>query len=122
LPVAGGMLSEVVDMPGWFTTYQLLPLIAQPYLLIRVVYYLKSLPKVVHRLAFAGMLVCLLIFGISGTNVSPAAGAVVVTYFVIINGYAMLVFIRGAIDTSGVTQRRLQFAAVGAGMLALTLG
>ena len=122
LPVAGGMLSEAVEMPPWFMTYQLMPLIAQPYLLIRVVHYLKALPRFVRRLAFAGMLICLLIFGFSGTNLSPAAGAIVVAYFVLINGYAMLVFIRGAIDTYGVTQRRLQFAAAGAGLLAVTLG
>ncbi|MCC6614165.1 MAG: PAS domain S-box protein [Anaerolineae bacterium] len=122
IPVTAGLLGRVITLPQWIGVLAILPLFAQPYLLIRLIQYLESVPKLIDRLAFGGLLFTLAALVIFRSPVPPVITLLVVVYFVVIDGYAMFAFIRGAIVTSGVVRQRLRFAAAGAGFLAVTLG
>lgn len=120
--IAVSLIRRVIsNVPLILSTIASLALIAQPYLLLRLVRYLQPVATFFQRLAFAGMLIswaCLLIFG---SPLPLLATLVIVGYFVVVNAYVMVVFIRGTRITSGVVQRRLQLCAIGSGLFALAL-
>jgi PAS domain S-box-containing protein len=122
IPVAASLFRRVTDIEGGLTAYAVLPLVAQPYLLVRLVQYLSPVPNVIRRLAFSGMVSSLLVVAIFMPDYPPAILLIVAGYFVAVDGYAMLAFIRGALVSTGVVRQRLRFAAFGSGLFALALG
>lgn len=98
-------------------------LITQPYLIIRLVQYLRFLPRYINSLALGGMFLSwaiYVIFLIDG-SVSEILTLIFVAYFLIINGYAVKAFLEGVRETSGVLQERLRFVMAGVGFFALVL-
>jgi PAS domain S-box-containing protein len=102
-------------------TVEFCSLLAQPYLLLRLVRYFRPVPPRVMRAALAGMFVCWTSFFLLTATRSVIVLLVLITYFAGINGYSMVSFVRGALTTSGVVRQRLRFAAIGSGLLGLTL-
>jgi hypothetical protein len=51
----------------------------------------------------------------------PPVRLALIAYFVAIDGYAMIAFVRSALTTSGVVRQKLRLAAAGSGLLALAL-
>ncbi|HLQ33376.1 MAG TPA: ATP-binding protein [Chloroflexota bacterium] len=93
-------------------------IVAQPYMLLRLVTHFRSLPRTQHAIA----LVCL--FGswavLIWTAAAPSVAltTAIVVPFAYVEGYATFAFVRAAIVTRGVTQRRLIAIALGSGLLA----
>ena len=110
--------------PEWLNIIGIVALLAQPYLLLRLAQYFYPIPPLIMRLALAGMILTAILF-ISfnrfSSSLSVAVILAIVAYFVAVDGYAMVIFIRGALTTSGVVQQRLRLAAAGSGLLALAL-
>jgi PAS domain S-box-containing protein len=119
------MISLVSKILGlrlvWLSTLGSLALIAQPYLLLRIVRYFRPLPVTITRAALVGIVVLCGAILVFGSTVPGIVTFAAVVYFAGIEGYAMVAFIRGALTTSGVVQRRLRFAAAGSGLLGLAL-
>lgn len=122
IPIAVSLLSKIGNLPVWVRVLGILPLVAQPYLLIRLVQHLHALPNTLRRIALGVMIFAAITYVIFQNSLPIGLSLFIIAYFVFFDGYAVFVFIRGAIVTSGVVRQRLRWAAAGAGMLALTLG
>lgn len=108
----------------WLDILGSLALITQPYLLLRLAQYFHEIPSWTMYLALAGMIlagILLLLFDSFSEGATVIVFLAIIAYFVIVDGYAMIIFVRGALTASGVVQRRLRFAAAGSGLLALAL-
>lgn len=98
-----------------------LGIVAQPYLLLRLVEHFRPLPRVQHALGLAGLLVSWLVILIAETPLPRWATLAVVVAFGYVEAYATLAFIRAAVTASGVTKRRLVAIALGSGLLAAVI-
>jgi PAS domain S-box-containing protein len=98
--------------------------VSQPYLLLRLVQYFRPVPVTLMRVARIGMYlfwIVLILVGLLDVTSPPVVGLTLLLYFIGIDGYAMISFVRGAVASSGVVRQRLRFAAAGSGLLALAL-
>ena len=106
----------------WVTVVSSMALIAEPYLLLRLVQYLDpTTPQTILRVAIVGMILSWIAIFVAPTPAPPIVAIAVIAYFVGIDGYAMIAFVRGAQRTTGVSRQRLSFGAAGSGLFALTL-
>jgi hypothetical protein len=96
-------------------------LVAQPYLLLRLVQHFRSIPRAVQLLALGSMIASWAILIVFPTPLPRLLAVLIVAYFVCVEGYAAVAFARGALRTGGVTRNRLLLAAIGSGLLALVL-
>jgi signal transduction histidine kinase len=96
-------------------------LLAQPYLLLRLVRYFRAVPLMVERAAILGMVFSWGLVIILRTPLPAWATLVAITYFAVIDGYAIFAFVQGAFSSTSVTRKRLQFAAAGSAFLVTTL-
>jgi PAS domain S-box-containing protein len=110
-----------VFFPSWEDTLALIffvALLSQPYFLLRVAQYFHLLPAYVTRTALVSLLVVFTILPYAETAplliLSLAIG-----YFLIVEGYAAYLLIKGAMMFKGVLGRRLRLASAGTGLLAL---
>ncbi|MBK9054918.1 MAG: hypothetical protein IPL78_29645, partial [Chloroflexi bacterium] len=108
----------------WLNVLGALSLFTQPYLLLNLTHHFHLISNLVRRVVFIAMIVSM-VTTVSADVLSPAllvvARLVVVTYFVIVNAYAMIIFVQGAWVRSGVVQQRMRLAAAGSGFFALAL-
>ncbi len=103
----------------WFSIIGVCALVAEPFLVLRVVQYFEKVPRLFYLSALGGMLVSWGLYLLT-PRPFPAYGLVlVVIYFVIVNGYAAFSFVRGALTTTGVTRQRLRLASIGTGLFAI---
>jgi signal transduction histidine kinase len=109
------------EIRGWLSTVNSILLLAHPYLLLRLVQHFRAIPPVVRWIAIAGMLLSWLILIVSPTPLPPPLTILVVLYFVFVEVYVAVAFVRGARATTGVTHWRLQLAALGTGLFAVTI-
>jgi signal transduction histidine kinase len=94
---------------------------AMPYLLLRLLDDFTDVPRRVMRAAEAGLV--LAVAGLIGFASPLPSGLtlVYVLYFVVIEGYCALGFVRAAQRSSGVTCRRMQAVAAGSALLGLAI-
>ena len=98
-----------------------LGLLAQPHLSLRLVQHFRSVSKWIRYASLIG-------FALSGAAIAflsqPLPQAITlgtVGYFVVVESYVALAFVKGGLSTRGVTLRRLFLAAIGSALLALDL-
>lgn len=106
----------------WLSELSTAALLAQPYLLLRLARYYRSIPTRLMQGALAGMLISWALILIQPSlpqDASIITALVMIIYLVVIDGYAMISFVRGAMTTTGVVRQRLRFAAAGSGLFAL---
>lgn len=120
------LAQEYVDLSGVTNTFlslaQSLPVLAQPFLLVRLVGHFRPVPRWMQRSALAGMLaswVLLVVLPSLSESLGLVATLLIVAYFVWAEGYATLAFVNGARSTGGVTHWRLIMAAIGSGLVAI---
>ncbi|MEO8608020.1 MAG: hypothetical protein ABI690_09075, partial [Chloroflexota bacterium] len=108
----------------WIDTIGIIALITQPIFMLRLVQYFRPVPTLLMRFAWIGLAVSSIAFIMadyfSRTGALIALLAII-GYFVALEGYAALSFVRGVAETSGSVRHRLRFAAAGSGLLALAL-
>jgi signal transduction histidine kinase len=105
----------------WLSLAQSVPLMMQPYLLVRLVDHFRPVPAWVRLAALGGMLVSVVALLFFPSPLPLAVLLVIVAYFVWAEAYAMVAFVRGARSTGGVTHGRLLLAAVGSGLVAAVI-
>ncbi|MBC8171367.1 MAG: GAF domain-containing protein [Anaerolineae bacterium] len=101
----------------WLAPLGQLAVIAQPFLMLRLVGYFHEVPPLIYRATLGGMVVSWLLLIVSGTPLPTVPTLIVVAYFVLGNGYAVLAFVSGAFSSVGVVRQRLRFAAAGSAFL-----
>src|SRR5262245_51991525 len=104
----------------WLSRLGSIALVSQPYLLLRLARYFRPIPVLVMRAALVGMLIswtALVLTNQFSYVVQLILLLAMIIYFAAINGYAMITFIRGAFNASGVVRQRLRFTAAGSGLL-----
>ncbi len=122
VPVAIGALMRVAGVTGGLLSIvSSLAILAQPYLLLRVVERFRPVPLELRRGARVAMILSWVIVILIPPPLPGLLTMAVILYFVVVDGYAMVAFIRGAFAVAGVVRQRLRFAAIGSGLLALTL-
>jgi signal transduction histidine kinase len=116
------LLMIITGIQGdWLTRIGSLALIAQPFLLFRLVGYFRPVPTFIYRVGLAGMVASWGMVIFLGTPLPVPASLAIVAYFALIDGYAVMAFIRAAFSSAGVTRNRLRFAAAGSALLILAL-
>lgn len=128
LDIALVMLSIALALtpPAWYRNFSLLQLTpstlaiaVHPYLLLRLVRYFRNVRPPVQYFALIGMIVSAIILALSSeTNLFLL---LVLTYFILVEGYAITSFIRAARVSSGVSRWRLNLVAVGIFSLLLAI-
>jgi signal transduction histidine kinase/DNA-binding response OmpR family regulator len=99
-------------------------LLAQPYLLLRLVAHFEPLPRLQHVMGLVCMLGSWAVMAwMTATDAmnSPVPTLLVVIAFAYVEGSASVAFVRAAFMTRGVTQRRLAAVAMGSGFLGLVI-
>jgi PAS domain S-box-containing protein len=115
LQAAAGLV--VITLPGWATTVAVLALLAQPYLLLRVLGQFRSVPRHQQAAGLIGLSVSWALFLVFGPTLPIWASTAIVAAFAYVEGYATVAFIRSAFIHRGLTQRRLIAVALGSGCL-----
>ncbi|HVU15217.1 MAG TPA: ATP-binding protein [Phototrophicaceae bacterium] len=117
-----GMVSDLLRISSAFLSLiATCAILAQPYLLLRLVAYFHQSSWIIGAGAIVGMVLSWIIVVIGVPTLPTILTVIVVLYFVVFDAYAMVAFVQGALRTSGVVQRRLRYAAAGSGLLALAL-
>src|SRR5436190_15094180 len=93
-------------------------LISHPYFLLRVARYFQPTPRIVWRLAIAGLLLVFASFLLSKA-IPILVFALAIAYFLILESYVTFLLIQGALTIPGITGRRLRLASIGSGLLVL---
>jgi len=116
-----GLTTMARQQAPWLGQLGAILLLAQPYLLLRLVQHFRSVPRAVQLVALGGMVVSWAILIAFPTPLPRLLALLIVAYFVFVEGYAAVAFAWGALRTEGVTHHRLWLAAAGSGLLALVL-
>ncbi|TMC56180.1 MAG: hypothetical protein E6J26_07460, partial [Chloroflexi bacterium] len=103
--------------------------LAQPYLQLRVVDHFRRVPFRIKVIGFGGMVLSWLLLPLispslpfrQGLSIGATLTAtlLIVVWFALVEGYATIAFIRGAITTAGVTRWRLGLASLGSAFIVL---
>lgn len=125
---AGILISLFMQVTGinwqWLPRLGSLALIAQPFLLVRIVGYFRPVDRRMRWFAIGGMLASWLatLTVLNQRGALPTlVSVVIIIYFTLVDGYAIVAFIRGAFSSVGVVRQRLQFAAAGSALLVAAL-
>lgn len=105
----------------WLLRLGAVAVLAQPYLLLRLVRYLRPVPRLLYRGAVLAMIASWVLVLIFQGEFPPPVLLLIIAYFVAIDGYAVLAFFRGGSASTGVVRHRLTFAAAGSGLLVAAL-
>lgn len=119
--LASQLQSQFEQALPWLGIVAAVAIASQPYLLLRIVRTFRPIPRLVQRLALAGLVGSWAILIITGPLPPPLLTTVVAGYFVLVEGYATFALLRRAQATRGVTRWRLALAAAGSGLLAATI-
>ncbi|HLG52050.1 MAG TPA: hypothetical protein VKY56_10525, partial [Chloroflexota bacterium] len=96
-------------------------LLAQPYLLLRLVHRFRPVQRLVRVSALAGVIGSWAVL-VASPWLSPlVSAAIVVVVFVAVEGYGIAAFLRQASAATGVIRRRMLLVALGAGLVCLEL-
>jgi signal transduction histidine kinase len=113
--------SALNGQPPWMGKIGSLLLVAQPYLLLRLVNQRRPVPILLQRLALAGMILSWLIVLFAPAPTPLPLTILIISYMVFFEVYAAAVLWKGASSTRGVSHWRLLLAASGSFLLALFL-
>jgi signal transduction histidine kinase len=122
LAILGGEIRRALGIESAaLTLVGSVALLAQPYLLLRLVGHFRAVPVRVHWLAVGSLVLCCGLL-LAAPNPMPVPGTLLlIAYFVAVEGYATWSFVHIARQSSGVMHWRTLFAALGSGWLAATI-
>jgi signal transduction histidine kinase len=105
-----------VEPAPWFAGVTRTLAVALPYLLLRLVADFSDVPRLLMRAAEVGLALAV-IAAFAWEELPPAATLLIVAYFVGLQLYSALKFVRASRSEHGVTGRRMQAAAAGSVLL-----
>jgi signal transduction histidine kinase len=109
------------ELATWLAILIVAALIAEPYALMRIVRYLRVTPPRIMKFALYGMIAVVAALVFFGENLPPLAILAIQAYFAAVNLYAMVGFVRGTLNSSGMARQRLRYATIGSGLLGGTI-
>ncbi len=116
-----GLTTVMRQQAPWLGQFGSILLLAQPYLLLRLVQHFRTVSRLVQVVVIGGMVVSWAILTAFPTPLPKLLALLIVVYFVYVEGYAAAAFARGAMRTEGVTHHRLLLAAIGSSLLAMVI-
>src|SRR5687767_1988216 len=120
--ILGGEVQRLLGIEArWLTIIDTMAILAQPYLLLRLVAHFRPLARRVHWAGFLGMVASWVVVAAVPSPMPPAATLLLIVYFAVVDLYATVAFVRGSLQSAGVLRRRLRFAAAGSGWLVATI-
>jgi signal transduction histidine kinase/DNA-binding response OmpR family regulator len=96
-------------------------LVAQPYLLLRLVHHFQAVPWYQHIIALAALAISWICLAIAGNPPSPWTTLIVLIAFLYVESYAAWTLLSAARAGAGATKRRMGAAATGSGLLAAAI-
>ena len=121
IPMLLQFFPDAVSDLRWARTVLAMVVVAQPYLLLRLVEDFRPVPRTYLGVAIAGMVLSWVVLAVSALPLPQVVTLIIITYFILVEGYATLAFVRGMVATRGPTRWRLGFAASGSGLLAVAI-
>lgn len=115
VPPLFGMLG--VNVP-WVSVAAALAIVAQPYLLLRLVRHFRPVPRFQNLLGVGALLVSWGIVLFAGSPLPSWGTITVILLFAYVEFYAAFALARAVGATRGITRRRVVAIAVGSGLLA----
>jgi signal transduction histidine kinase len=119
------LLQEILKLLGaesrWTQAVTTSLTLAQPYLLLRLVDHFRPLPPSIRYLSLAAYTASALLVAAIPEPRSVAVTLFIIAYFGLVESYAAVAFIRGAMSTDGLSHIRLTFIAWGSGQLATAI-
>jgi signal transduction histidine kinase len=106
---------------GWVQVLAGMAVVAQPYLLVRLVEDFRPVPRAVMIAAAVGMLASWVLLVVFQPARPPSVTLGIIAYFLLFEGYAIIAFFRGAQTAGGVSRWRYGLAGVGSLLLATTI-
>jgi signal transduction histidine kinase len=116
-----GLSTVLRQQAPWLVQLGAILLLAQPYLLLRLVQHFRHVVRTVQWIAGGGMLASWIVLIVFSAPLPPSLTLLIIAYFVYVEGYTAVAFVGGAIRTGGVTRQRLLLAATGSSLLALVI-
>jgi signal transduction histidine kinase/CheY-like chemotaxis protein len=107
-----------IQAPDWLQTAAVFAILAQPYLLVRVLAQFRPVPRLQRTVALVAMIVSCALYLPFGAALPIWGTLAIVAAFAYVEGYATLSFIRSALVHRGVSQQRIIAVALGSGSLA----
>ena len=117
-----GELERFVPEPApWVSRLGTLGVVAQPYILLRLVHRLRGVPAWIRTAALSGMLLSWAVLLVLPEDPAPALTLIVIVYFAAVEIYAAMALLREGRARGGVARRRMLLAAAGSGWLAAVI-
>src|SRR5689334_3521854 len=88
----------------WLTLLGTVMILAQPYLLLRLVEHFRPVRRLLRWGSFVGLAGSCALIIIFPAALPPTASLPIIVYFVFVEAYATLAFVHGALDSGGVTR------------------
>jgi hypothetical protein len=111
-----------IALPDWVTNAGVLAFLAQPYLLLRLLAQFRTVPRLQEAVSVLGLIVSWVLIITFGSTLPIWGTLAIVVAFTYVEGYATVQFVRTALITRGLSQRRLIAVALGSGCLAAVIG
>jgi hypothetical protein len=114
--------STPIALPDWVTNVGVLAFLSQPYLLLRLLAQFRTVPRLQEAVAVLGLIASCALIVVFGSTLPIWATLAIVVAFTYVEGYATVQFVRTALISRGLSQRRLIAVALGSGCLAAVIG
>jgi signal transduction histidine kinase len=119
------LLQEILKLLGaesrWTQAFTTALTLAQPYLLLRLVEHFRPLPRTIRFLSLGGYATSALLAAAIPEPRPITVTLFIIVYFGLVESYAAVAFIRGAVQTEGHSHIRLTLIAWGSGQLAAAI-
>ena len=112
------LTSAAGGAPRWTSLLSSFLLVAHPYLLLRLVQRFRPVPRWLQWFALGGLLISSLVLVAVPAPLPALVTLLIIAYFIFLEAYDTVAFVRGAWTTSGVTHWRMALAACGSGLIA----
>jgi signal transduction histidine kinase len=120
--LVSGVARSLGAQGAWLTFLVFFLLLAQPYLLLRLVGHFQPLSRRANWVALGGLAVCALVLLGSVAEALPTQAVfLTILYFVVLEAYATWQFARISLRSTGPIRLRTFFAALGSGWLAAAI-
>src|SRR5579862_2169095 len=96
-------------------------IVAQPYMLLRLLSYFRPLSRIQQAIGLGCLGASWAVLLKSGGTPAGPSSLAIIALFAYVEGYASFAFVRAAITSRGVSQRRLIAIAIGSGLLTLVI-
>jgi signal transduction histidine kinase len=116
------LLNQFFDLQlAWLSTVGALGVMAHPYLAVRLLGYFRPVRPALHYAAVVGLLLSWLALLLSPAPRPAPVTLLLVGYFVLFEAYVAYGFVRQALNSGGITRRRLTLVTIATALIAVVI-